>query len=803
MDLKPYGRYGNLHEQEGHFLLNHHSSRSLMTGLFICLVFVLAWFSPWLIGGKNLAPLDILHEMLQPWRGTDEKIEVKNHFVADAVDQYLIYRHIAAESYRQEGWVGWSSLTYGGTAQYANTMALYYDWTMQLHRWFDFWTSWHLGLMAQVALATAGMLLFLRGRSIGTLWSVCGALIYAANSQFVVWIYHRWTLSAFCWVPWIFWSIDSYRRGKNGYWILVPIFTGLAMLGGTLQHAFFVVLVMVASWLEENLTSSPQSVRSTHRLNILTRYAIWGILGTCLAAMMILPCSDAFFTSNRLGLHTGTYGNSQNGIYPQGWLQPLFHLASYPFQIFPSMLGRSGTLDVMKLFKSELFYIAYFGSLPVLIAFLACFRKHVPLLARILIVAGLLLPLTPLVRILYQRLLILFILGGILAFTHFMETASRETRLKIFKYTGSITALIIMLWSVTSIAFHIQSQAIIDLMKSKLIDSSSGSAFGFFREWMEGRFSKFVADLCIWSSQQLYPLILFLLALLGLWLSASLKGQSRRSGAWLVAVAVVAEVTLFASRWITYTDPVQFPFYPVTKEVAAIHEHIGQGRVTTLIKETSGHMAITPFVPNTLSAYNIPTILGYDSIVPNGMALGALNPSDADAQGRIGVTHLITYPGNAPTGSGWTKKWESPSMVLFQNQKSLPRYIGFNSEADMTSFFDDGDSTTQIPLQESCHKENTRLVHLPAGVEWIRIAENHAKGWEYRIGSHDKTAWLPVERAKDASMILKIGESGTTSPSVVHLRYNPPLRKMGMIVSASALILTMIGGFLVNRSERF
>jgi hypothetical protein len=782
--------------------LNHRASKSHLAGLFICLVIVLAWFSPWWVSGKNLAPLDILHEMLQPWRGTDEKIVVKNHFVADAVDQYLVYRQVAAQSYRQEGWVGWSSMTYGGTAQYANTMALYYDWTMQLHRWFDFWTAWHLGLMAQVALAATGMLFFLRGRFIGPLWSVCGALIYAANSQFVVWIYHRWTLSSFCWVPWILWSIDSYRKGKRCFWILVPIFIGLAMLGGTLQHGVFVVLVVMASWLEENLIRNPQSLERTLRIHILARYAAWGILGTGLAAMMILPCSDAFFTSNRLGLHTGTFGNSQNGIYPQGWLQPLFNLASYPFQIFPSILGRSETLDVMKLFKSELFYIAYFGSLPVLIAFLACFRKQVPQLARILIIAGLLLPLTPIVRLLYQRLFILFILGGILAFAHFMETASRETRLSILKITASITAFSIVLWGVLSIGFYVKSQAITDLMESKLLDSSSGSAFGYFRGWMEGRFSKFSVDLCIWSPHQFYPLILFLLALTGLWLSASFNSHRRKAGAWLVAVAVVTEVSLFASRWITYTDPVKFPLYPVTQEVTAIRENIGRGRTTTLNKETSGHMAITPFIPNTLSAYNIPTILGYDSIVPDGMALGVMNSSDANALGLIGVTHLITYPGNRPYGNGWNKKWESPSMVLFENQKAIPQYIGFNSDVDMGAFFKFSDSTKLIPLKEASQKENTRLVHIPVGVEWIRIAENHAQGWEYRVGNHLPPLWLPVNRAKDASMILKIGETEAQSPSVVHLRFNPPLRKTGMMISASAFLLTIAGGFSVIRARR-
>ncbi len=760
---------------------------------------VLIWFSPWWIGGSNLAPLDLQNRMMSPWRGGSETEFAKNHIVSDAVDQYLVYRMVAAESYANEGWLGWSSLTYGGTAQYANTMALYYDWTMQLHRWFDFWTAWHLGLMGQVMLAAAGMFLWLRGRNIGNLWACCGALAYAANSQFVTWIYHRWALGAFCWVPWILWAIDGYRRGNRNFWSAVPVFIAMAFLGGTLQHAALVALAVAAVWLEEALLlhskskiQNPKSQAASH-LHIIGRYATWGLLGTGLAGMMLVPCIDAFVTSNRLGLHTGMTANVTNSIYPQGPLQALFNLAAYPFQVFPSVLGRCDSVDVLKLFKSELFYVFYFGSLPVLVAFLALWRKDSPPLSRILIGCGLLLPLTPLVRLLYQRLFLLFILGGILAFAHFMDHASRKTRLKIFRTTGSLAAIGVAAWTALSLLLYFKPGLLAPL-REKVIAGGTGSSFGYFSKWIAQRADRFLSDLFIWSPQQLLPLLLFAAALAGLRWTASENAGWRNKGAWLVVLMVIGEVTLFGSRWVVWSDPSRYALFPATPESEALQAHVGRdGRVTTLMHPTA-HMARTPFIPNTLSAYGIAADNGYDSIIPDGMLLPGEAAGDAEKLGRLGVSHLITWPGNPEVTRDWKTIWHSPSMVLYENPRKIPRYAGFRTDADKNAFFDGG-RPGMLPVIESSGRESSRLLEAPVGVRWIRLAENHASGWEFRVSP--STTWRSVDQAPDSSILMENTRSDQAAS--IEMRYHPPLRSLGFVVSAVSLGLLIIGMLITSK----
>jgi hypothetical protein len=260
---------------------------------------------------------------------------------------------------------------------------------------------------------------------------------------------------------------------------------------------------------------------------------------------------------------------------------------------------------------------------------------------------------------------------------------------------------------------------------------------------------------------------------------------------------LLLELTLFAGRWITWSDPVKYPLFPETPEVAALREQVGRdGRVKTLIGPSATHMAETPFVPNTLAPYGIATIGGFDSIATAGM-MSPVDPStDARELGRLGVSHLIGAPAYPPDGPGWTKTWESRSMALYANALAVPRYIGFAAPAAADAFLQREDAAGWIALSETSGLESSRRIELPAGIHSIRIAENHAEGWEYRLSG--AAAWQPVGRAPDASMRLDL-PTATAAPATLELRYHPPLRRAGLMLSTIALLITLAGAALPRR----
>jgi hypothetical protein len=476
--------------------------------------------------------------------------------------------------------------------------------------------------------------------------------------------------------------------------------------------------------------------------------------------------------------------NAAESIYPKGWLQPLFNLASYPLQFFPSILGRCDSIDLLKLFRSELLYVAYFGSLAGLTALAAPWKKQCPLLARLLIVMGLLLPLTPLVRVLYQRLFLLFIIGGIYAFVHFMQNASDKERMRWFKVLAWIGSIGVAAWTVASL-FLMKQGTLITSLQQRIVNEGTGSSFGYFRKWLEMRASNFTDDLFIWSPQQSWPLILLALGIVGLGLTASQEIRRRSLGSWIAVFAVIGEVSLFASRWVVWADPKKEPLFPKTAETRALREHVGKNSRVSCLNHPTAHMSVTPFLPNTLAAYDIATITGYDSIVPDGMILPNETPGDAAKLGKFGVTHLITWSDNPDVPVEWDKVWSGPMMDLYANPLAVPRYAGFTSFENLQKFLHN-ERNECVTIEELSGRENSRKLRVPSGVTNMRIAENHAHGWEYRaVGIH--TEWQHAMRASDGSIIMEFPK--TTAETIVEMRYAPPMRSLGWSTTGISALL--------------
>lgn len=580
-------------------------------------------FLPGLVRGKVLAPLDILTELCEPWASegrhagvpvAQRDIRVHNHFTSDAVSQYLIYRQLMAESLRDTGGVAHQPYILGGYDMRRNTMATPWDWTVQLHRFLGFWEAWHLGLWLQFGLAGTGMAWFLHSRGMPVPVALLGGVAYLFNSQFIVWIYHRWALGSFCWVPWMLWAMLRFRDGSRPHGWAVPCFMALAFLGGSLQHAAFVVLAVAAVWLGWLWEDAEKrgAWKGTTRCCI-----VWGFGGVALASFMFVPCIAGFLENTNEG--RGAIG------YETGLAQPFFHLAGYAANYVPWLLGSPGTVDLNKLFRSDWFNVAYIGTIPALLGTLALFHRSAPKPARVLGCMGLLLPLTPLVGPLYHRVLLLYVFGAVWAFAWVWSRAPRDADARRLRWAAWAWVLLLAAGLAVSVGLEAGREKLAEHVAPAIVERAAEGQFGMHRAWLEQRAQRFLDESRIWAPDKAVPMGWLALGLAALWL----RQRGRAWAASLLLLLVVAgEASGVARKWLTWSERPSSGVLPPSAFMERVRQEARGVRVQ--FTQPAGQPPFAP--PNTPAAYGIRMVDGYESI----------RPPERHDESRY---HIIRFPG--------------------------------------------------------------------------------------------------------------------------------------------------------------
>lgn len=715
--------------------------------------------------GKVLAPFDLLQGLISPWNQHDFQAvpKVHNHFVSDAVTQYIPYGLFAKTSYLTDGYLGWNPQVFGGVAQHANTMAIPYDWSQGLYRWLEFWTVWHVGRWAQLLVAGLGMLWFLRGRGCGVGAALMGATAYLLNTQFVFWIYHQWAVASFCWIPWLFGALYKIRSGQRIYGVLGALFLGLSLCGGTLQHVAFIALALFflwVGWVPENRSTGGNFLAITWLLILV------GGLGLALAAPPLEAMMHAYFENLRSGHVRGGFG------YTDGWVQPLLNLAAIPFAAFPTALGSPSSLDLWKLFSSDFFEVAFFGSVPVILALVGLVSRNVPWPARLLAAAGLLIPLTPLVGVLYHRVQLLWIFGGCWCAAAWLQNSSPDEQRRLARRWWLVLLSLAGIWVVGSVLLLLLQSRWEPLLQKHLISMAAASQFGSFTLWMNHRLTSFLGHLMIWNPVQLWMLAGVALSLFGL-----RTLSSPRPALWMVLSAGVAiQGSACWWLWTTWSD-FREDLYQKPEWVRVLQKEVGpDGRLA----QASGNYATTPFGPNTLQPSQVAVAGGYESLRPNGLVQPS-HPWDFP-----GTTHFLG-PRNELGPPSWLEVYSDQRWVLWKNPEPT---FGF-------AVFANGD---REPLREGAVQRpsfNTMTVVVPAGADRIELYTNAHRGWRWRPNPWG--TWQATEKGSDGALVLPLRGTFDVSRQAL-LQFEPASPAWAKAVQfAGAGVLL---GWLVLRATR-
>lgn len=732
---------------------------------------VLLIFSPWWIQGKVLAPLDIITNLYEPWANPDQPVQVKNHFATDAPEQYLLYHHHANLSYQTEGRWGWNYLKHGGTPAFQNTMATPGDWSLQLHRLLPFWTSWHLGIMGHILIAMFGMYRLLRGHLIRRDLCILGGLAFGLNAQFFAWIYHRWTLGAFCWTPWWLWAMLQLKHQKRAG-LLAPFFLSLSLLGGHLQFVAYQLIILgifTIDWLLENHHAKRGLIKP-----LLTALTV-AVLAFGLAAFSLIPSSVGYFNTLAAGLKRGLFG------YPQGFINAIRSAFAYPAYVFPFPFGIPQTLDIFKLLGANLLDVPFFGSLLMCFALIGMFYQRLPRLARWLSLAGLLLPMTPLLGPLYRRVLILWIIGGVWLAITVLHSIDSFHLYHIRKWLLRAFLVATIMLGVGGLGVQAYHPRITNIIAERFVKESQDHRFQARPDWFADRAELFVSEWKPWRPAMAIPWLLF---------GASIFILAYRHYPWFgyaLILLIVPQIWMYSHQcWISFHRPFgpESSIFPHTVETKAIRRIVGsRGRVQVL--RPADRLPLFP--PNSLSYFEIPSLEGYDSIVPVGMQLKSLSEGTrAEDLGSLGVTHTITFAEPPPPGQGWQFVESAGKIAIFSN---------FYASAWYKAVLE----TEDVPVQIEIHQHNRRRLRLPQGTRQVRILENWDPGWRWHI---EGGTWNKMLKRNDNSMWANLSDESIIEDSAFEMQYQPKLLFYSKMISFCTLIVLSFSYFLLSILQR-
>jgi hypothetical protein len=743
-----------------------------IASIMALLVLATVMFFPVLFQGKILAPLDITTTLLAPWNESAGNAKPHNHNPSDAVTQYLPYRMFAEQSLKEDGYIGWNPYEMGGYSLAANTMALPGSWPMQLHRWLPFKDAWNLGIIGEFLTAGFGMLVFLRSRKLPWLPCLIGTVAFMFNAQFIVWIYHRWALGSFCWMPWVLWAYgDGFAfKPLPRRIFLLPAFLALALLGGTLQHVAFVFLccgcVAAGAFdFRHPLANKPA----------VAGWTIAFLLAICLSAFSLIPQIQGYLANISVGHIRGGIG------YSEGYTQPLLHALLIPARIWPWLAGDPQSIDGWRLLKSGFMDLNFIGTVPMLLAFFGLWIKGMPRAAKWLIAVGLVIPLTPLVGPLYHRVELLFVMGAAWMAAETLAYLQQNNSKQFWKRwlilgTSMIGAILIVGACIpASIRGKLESAVV-----TNALAKSGSSQFGADKEWIKSRATEWTRRFSITHPRTAWVYGLLLAGSAGLILASRRQPKAAITGHCLILCATSLELSTLFNTWSTFSKPENL--HTRNAAIESMRTLAGPHRV---IQSSPGAEFADVFAtPNLLASTFVPSVDAYESIQYRSIR-HTLSEQPEDVRLSLSGVGLAVHPTGKPITPGtetWTSVPFSDTYSLRKNPAVPPPAAAGLDEPPASPVSILPALANAMELHSTLKTTNRNNLTIPPQTRWLRISQNWHPGWKWRTPG---TEWQTFDQGPDAACWI---ESVPAACTEIETRFFPRSRPLALFSLGSVVL---------------
>lgn len=656
-------------------------------------------FFPILFQGKLLLPTDLGDSMTLPFSQSYGQQQAQNAYVSDGLFQFYPYKLLLRDAWQHGRFAFWNPLNLCGYPAYAETMSTNFDVLNIVLLLFSMPFAFHLYLLLPLLIAGSGFYCFLTSYKVNIWIARIFATSYMLCGLFITHLLPHFLPGSMCWAPVVCLFLKRYfDRGGNGQILLAGAFLCLGFLGGNMQTAMFLaILVAIYSltyWSKTGPIPFPMRI---------VAFGAALTIGVFLSAIMWLPTLELFGNVLRDGLVSST--SLTRGYSP---LQRLLSIPMFLTFFIPSIAGSASGMSIYKsigVFTID--FNAAIGYIPLLIGFWAAikyWRDRTILPFALMVFCGFLFPIaTPLFRFLYHRFFIVAIFGlcgaGAIGFQHVLDDDdARESARRLLRYSFyafAVVAGLIVTVGLLILTNHERAWAMgvkYLLPRFEHISFAEGN-HAWIVDYVRATIDSYSLD----SPAMILSLLSIAIGyyLLHTLLRAPIRNHNMKlAGIWAVGAF---QVGMFAYTWLPHVDSKSFPLLPRT-HLTDLLSHDSSARVFVDRRSHPNEQYL--LIDNENAAYGIAVISGFESLLPRSFYLHVPRlTSDSTMPGKLlgllNVRYILTGNTSHLSSSAF-ELLDSGQWRLWKNRAPVRR-VSF-SDRVMTS---PNDSTTLAMLDDT------------------------------------------------------------------------------------------------------
>ena len=282
--------------------LARRARREIVEAVLLLILALMLFFWPAVFGGRVLLPADLIFDLDPLWQplAPADYTHPGNPLLSDQVYQFFPWRIFTLRLLAQGQLPLWNPYTDAGLPFVGNAQSAIFSPFNLFGYLLPLYSSYVVTAILRLFVAGIFTFLFAREIGLGRPGALLAMMAFTFSGPLIVWLGHPHSL-VIVWLPAMLLTIERTLTRRSGLYVIASGLTvGAQFLGGHPETSFHVMLVWTAYALYRAIFL--EGWRPSRLLPQLVRVAVAAAIGLLLAAVQLLPFTEAFFHSAALSV---------------------------------------------------------------------------------------------------------------------------------------------------------------------------------------------------------------------------------------------------------------------------------------------------------------------------------------------------------------------------------------------------------------------------------------------------------------------------------------------------------------------